>query len=86
VVSYSRQTAICESVREMIRQALAKSHELSVKLRTSDIPTTDSILRTVSVLLPSIDNEEQLKDFIIDHVLASLHMTTIQKEHLSLNS
>jgi hypothetical protein len=48
------------------------------------MPTTESILRAVSVL-PGVDSEEQLKDFIIDHVLASLQITTIRREDLTSN-
>jgi len=84
VLSYLRQVAICESVREMIRQALGRSDDWHTKLKASNIPTTESILRAVSVL-PGVASEEQLKDFIIDHMLASLHITTIQKEDLTSN-
>jgi hypothetical protein len=84
MLNYSRQVAICEAVRETIKKALIQSEDVSIKLRVSDIPTTDSILRAASVL-PSIDTEEQLKGFIIDDVLASLHIATIQKEQINLN-
>jgi hypothetical protein len=85
VLSYVRQVAVCESVRETIKQGLAQSDELGVRLKANHIPTTDGILRMVS-LSPGIDTEERLKDLIIEHVLDSLRLTAIQREHLNLNS
>jgi hypothetical protein len=82
--SYSRQVALCESVREIIKRALAQSDDVRVRLRANNIPPTDAILRAVSVS-PSRDTEETLKDFIIEHVLGRLRLTAIQKEHLNVN-
>lgn len=65
----------------MIKQALGKSDEWHTKLKASDMPTTESILRAVSVL-SSVDSEEQLEDFIIEFILGSLHITTVRKEDL----
>jgi hypothetical protein len=85
VLSYSRQMVICESVREMIKQALVKSNDWHITVKASLIPTTDSILRAASAL-PNLDTEEQLKDFIIDHVSVNLRLTEAEKEHLNLTS
>ena len=82
VLSYSRQMVICESVREIIRETLVTSSQLPIKLKTSGIPTTDGILRAVSVL-PKMNTEEQLRMFIIDHVLAALRLTENEKERVS---
>jgi hypothetical protein len=84
MLSYSRQVALCESVRETIKRALAQRDDARVRLRANDIPTTDAILRAVSVS-PSIDTEETLKDFIIEHVLGRLRLTAVQKEQLNVN-
>ena len=83
--SYVRQVAICESVRETIKRAFAQSDDVNVRLKANNITTTESVLRAVS-LLPSLDTEEKLKDFIIEHVLNDLHLTKIQRDHLNLNS
>jgi hypothetical protein len=83
--SYLRQVAICESVRETIRQGLAQSTDVALRLKANHIPTTDGILRMVS-LFPKVDTEERLKDLIIEHVLDGLRLTPAQREHLHLNS
>jgi hypothetical protein len=85
VFSYVKQVAICESVRETIKRAFAQSDDVNVRLKANNITTTESVLRAVS-LLPSLDTEEKLKDFIIEHLLSSLRLTVIQREHLGLNS
>ena len=83
MLSYPRQIALCESVRETIKQALIKSSQLSTKLKTSSIPTTDSILRAVSIS-KNVDTEEQLKEFMLKYILADLRLTEDQTELLSL--
>ena len=83
--SYVKQVAICESVRETIKRAFAQSDDVNVRLKANNITTTESVLRAVS-LLPSLDTEEKLKDFISEHILSSLRLTPIQREHLGLNS
>ena len=81
MLSYSRQIVICQSVREMIRQALIKSSQPSTKFKASSIPTTDSILRAVS-LLPNVNTEEELKEFMVERILTDLRLTESQKEQL----
>ena len=83
--SYVKQVAICESVRETIKRAFAQSDDVNVRLKANNITTTESVLRAVS-LLPSLDTEDKLKDFMIEHILSSLRLTPIQREHLGLNS
>lgn len=85
VISYARQAAICGSVRKTIEQTLAQSNDMGLRAKISSIPTTEGILRAVSVR-PSIDTEEELKDFIIKHILSSLRLTEIQREYLKPNS
>jgi len=85
MLSYARQAAICGSVRKTIEQTLAQSNDMGLRAKISSIPTTEGILRAVSVR-PSIDTEEELKDFIIKHILNSLRLTEIQRAYLKLNS
>ena len=84
MLSYMDQVAICNSVRRTIIQALSQSEDAAVRLKVHAIPTTESILRAVT-LVPSVDTEQKLKDFIIEHVLGILNVTGIQREHLNLN-
>jgi hypothetical protein len=83
MLSYSAQIVICDSIRETIKQILIKSNQLNTKLKASSVPTTDSILRAVS-LLPDMNTEEELKEFIIEHILTALRLTESQKEQLNL--
>ena len=84
MIGYVRQVAIGNSVLETIKQTLAQSNEMGVRAKIVNIPTTESVLRAVS-LHPSLNTEDKLKDFITDHFLASLRLTEIQKEHLGLH-
>jgi len=85
MISYVRQVAICESVRETIKRALLQGNDMSVRQKVNDIPTCESILRVIS-LHPKINTEETLLDFITEHVMSSLRLTARQKEQLNLNS
>ena len=84
MISYLRQVAICESVRKTIRQTLSQSDDVNARKKANDIPTNERILRAVS-LRPTVDTEEKLKDFIVKHIMGSLHLTMVQKESLDLN-
>jgi hypothetical protein len=84
MISYVRQVAICESVREMIKRALLQGNDMGVRQKVNDIPTTESILRVVS-LYPTLDTEETLKEFITNHIINSLRLTATQREQLTLN-
>ncbi len=83
MISYVRQVAICGPALEMINRAVSRSDDKGIRTKIINIPTTESVLRAVSVL-PNIANEEQLKIFIIEHALSNLRLTNIQREHLSL--
>ena len=85
MISYMRQVAVCNSVRELMKQSFVQSNAMGIRAKILDIPATESILRAVS-LLPNIDTEEQLKDFIIDYILSNLRLTEIQKEQLDLTN
>jgi hypothetical protein len=85
MISYVRQVAICESVRETIKRTLLQTNDMGVRQKVNDIPTADGILRVVS-LNPKINTEETLLDFITEYVVSSLRLTAIQKEQLNLNS
>jgi hypothetical protein len=78
MLSYIRQVAVCESVRETIKQAIARSDEVSLRQKAHDIPSADGILREVS-LSPDIHNNEGLRDVIIANILSSLHLTASQR-------
>jgi hypothetical protein len=84
MLSYVRQVAISESVREKIKGALHQSDDVGIRLKANNLPANESILRAVS-LLPAIDTEETLKDFIVEHMMSSLRLTAIQREQLDLN-
>lgn len=85
MLSYVKQLALCESIREKIKGSLARSNDFVTRLRGNDLPTNESILRAVS-LLPAIDTEEALKDFVIDQLVGSLRLTADQREELNLNN
>lgn len=85
MLSYSRQVVICGSVRKTLEQTIAQSSDIGLRAKISGIPTTESVLRAVS-LFPNINTEEELKDFIIKHIVSSLRLTESQREHLHLNS
>ena len=85
MISYVRQVALCESVRETIKRALLQDNDVVMKLKANKIPSTDGILRAVS-LFPKINTEEALKDLITVRILSSLHLTAAQREQLLLNS
>lgn len=85
MLSYSRQVVICGSVRKTLEQTIAQSSDIGLRAKISGIPTTESVLRAVS-LFPNINTEEELKDFIIKHIVSSLRLTESQREYLHLNS
>jgi len=82
MISYVRQIAICEPVLEMIKRAVNQSDDAGIRASIVHIPTKESILRAVSVL-SDIDTEEKLRSFTIEHVLSSLRLSGIQREHLN---
>jgi hypothetical protein len=84
MINYLRQKEICRSIQKTIKLSLTQYDDISVRRKASDIPTAECILRAVSIL-PSLDTEEKLKDFIIEHITGSLYLTPIQREHLNLN-
>jgi hypothetical protein len=85
MIDYVRQVAICESVRETVKRALAQIDDVGVRLKANNILATDGILRAVS-LQPKLNTEESLLDFITDHIVNSLRLTAAEREQLNLNS
>ena len=85
MLSYTRQVAICGSVRKTIEQTLMQSNDMGLRAKISSIPTTESVLRAVSVL-SNINTEDELKDFIVKHIVSNLRLTETQQEYLKLNS
>jgi len=83
MLSYPRQIALCEQVRETIKQALLKSSQLSTKLKTSSIPTTDSILRAVSISNTWIP-KNSWKSFVLKYILADLRLTESEEETIDV--
>ena len=81
--SYIRQVAICESVRETIKQALAHGDDMNLRQKANDIPTNESMLRAAS-LRPNLDTEEKLRNFLMEQIMGSLRLTASQREHLNL--
>jgi hypothetical protein len=84
MIAYVRQVALCESVRERIRQALEHIDDMEVRRKALDIPTTDSILRAASVH-PEILTEEGFTDFVAVHMLDSLHLAPVHREQINVN-
>ena len=78
MISYMRQVSICDSVREIIKRAFTQSGDLSLKMKTGNIPSTDSLLRAIS-LSPHINDEQTLKEAIIEHTLSALRLSEDQK-------
>jgi hypothetical protein len=85
MVSYARRVAICDSVREAMKKALAESADAGLRLKVNNIPNTDTVLRAAT-RVPSVDAEERLKAFIIEYALGVLNVTEVQREHLNLRS
>jgi len=85
MLSYSRQVVICGSVRKTLEETIAQSSDIGLRAKINGIPTTESVLRAVS-LFRNINTEEELRDFIIKHIASSLRLTESQREHLHLNS
>ncbi len=79
MLSYSKQVAICESVREIVKNVMNMSGDFHIRLKAGSIPGVDNILRAVSVL-PGLDTEQKLKGFIADYLLLTLRLVGIQKE------
>jgi hypothetical protein len=74
MISYARQTAVCNAVRETVKQAFEQIGYRTLGSKTGDIPTTDSVLRAIS-LSPNIDTEQTLKQVITEYIIAALRLT-----------
>ncbi len=84
MISYSRQVVISGSVLKVMKQTLSQSDDAEVRQKAANVPTTENVLRAAT-LYPSLDTEAKLKDFVVDYVLNSLHITVAQREHLNFN-
>ena len=85
-VNYLKEVEICESVRKTIKKIIAQNDDPAIRAKVIGLPSTESVLRAASVFSPALDTEEKLKDFITKHILSSLRLTEIQKEHLGLHA
>jgi hypothetical protein len=83
MISYLRQVALCGPIRNKIIQALTQSGDVSIKRKTSHLATNESTLRAVT-LFSTLDTEEKLEKFIMEHMVSSLNLTAIQREELNL--
>jgi hypothetical protein len=83
MLDYMRQVAICESVRETIKQALTHSDDANLWQKVRNIPSTDGILREVS-LRPNLDTEEKMRNFLMEQIMGSLRLTASQRDHLDM--
>jgi hypothetical protein len=79
VISYMKQVTVGNSVRETIKQTLARSKDRGIRAKMHSIPATESILRVVS-LFPNMNTEEELKDFITKHILSTIGLPATQQE------
>lgn len=68
-----------------MKQTIAQSDDPALKAKINSLPTTESVLRAVS-LFSNLDTEEKLKDFIDEHIVTDLKLTEIQKEYLKKQS
>jgi hypothetical protein len=78
MISYMKQVSLCDSVRETIKRAFTQTADLSLRMKTGNIPSTDSILRAISIS-PRIEDEQTLKQAIVEHTLNALRLTEDQK-------
>jgi hypothetical protein len=78
MISYMKQVSLCDSIRETIKRTFAQSADLSLRMKTGSIPSTDSILRAISIS-PHIEDEQTLKQAIVEHTLNALRLTEDQK-------
>jgi hypothetical protein len=85
MVSYVRQMLVCDSILKTMRQELARSSDSGIRQKADKLPTTDAVLRTVS-LVSGLETEERLKDYITEYVLGVLNLTDVQKELLNRDS
>jgi len=85
MISYVRQVSICQSVRKNIEKSIAESGDIRFRAKISSIPTVESILRAVS-LNPNLNTEEELRAFMIKHILSDLHLTEDQQQQFKINN
>ncbi|MBP1747581.1 MAG: hypothetical protein H6Q52_120 [Deltaproteobacteria bacterium] len=84
MISYVRQVPIAKSVRKTIENSFAESRDISFRAKISSIPTVESILRAVSVN-PNLNTEEELRVFMIKHILSDLRLTKNEQEQFKNN-
>jgi hypothetical protein len=75
--SYQRRAAVCNSVRETIREVFSLSG-LALNPEISNIPSIDTILRATN-RFSHIDDGRLLKEAVIEHILSELPLADEQK-------
>ena len=78
MISYTKQVSVCNSVLEIIKQTFNRSPDPAVRIKTGNVPSTDSILRAIS-LSPHIEDEQTLRQAIVEHILNALRLTEEQR-------
>lgn len=85
MISYVRQVPICQSVRKAIEESFTESGDASFRAKIGDIPTVESILRAVS-LYPNLNNAEELRTFMVKHILSDLRLTKDQQQQFFMKN
>ena len=85
MISYVRQIPIYKSVRKAIEESFSQSGDASFRGKISSIPTVESVLRAVS-LYQNLNTEEELRAFMIKHILSDLRLTKDQQEQFLRNN
>jgi hypothetical protein len=81
--SYHRRAAVCNSVRETIREVLSQN-DLALNPGISNTPSIDTILRATNQF-SHINDEQVLKDAVIEHIFNSLSIPDEQRVSLLAN-
>lgn len=85
MMSYVRQVPICQAVRRTIEKSFAESGDPAFRAKISNIPPVESILRAVS-LYPNLNTEEELRAFMVRHILSDLRLTKDQQQRFTIHS
>lgn len=84
MMSYVKQVPICQAVRRTIERSFAESGDAHFRAKIGKIPPVESVLRAVS-LYPNLNTEEELRAFMIKHILSELRLTKDQQERFNKN-
>ena len=85
MMSYVKQVPICQAVRRTIERSFAESGDAHFRAKIGKIPPVESVLRAVS-LYQNLNTEEELRAFMIKHILSDLRLTKDQQEQFLRNN